>query len=45
MNHFCDLLAQLAQLFQLANDEAKVMGVIVIIGSRVLMTTKVFYKY
>lgn len=45
MNHFCDLLAQLTQMFPLATDEAKVMGVIEIIGSRVLMTIKVLYKY
>lgn len=40
MDHFCDLVAQLSHLFQLATDEAKVMRVIVIIGSRVLMTQK-----
>lgn len=36
------LLAQLSRLFQLATDEAKVTGVIFIIGSRVLMTQRSF---
>lgn len=43
MKHSYDL-AQLAQLLQCATDEAKVMGVRAVIGSRVIMTTKCFYK-
>ena len=44
MKHSYDLLAQLAQLLQCATDEAKVMGVRAVIGSRVIMTMKGFDK-